>query len=77
MKRILTIAALITGIAVSSSATTYYVQDADSFNAQAKRVQAGDSIVLAPGIWTDVQLVLKRAPGTEAQPVTGTVAEKG
>ena len=77
MKRILTIAALITGIAVSSSATTYYVQDADSFNAQAKRVQAGDSIVLAPGIWTDVQLVLKRAPGTEAQPVTVTVAEKG
>ena len=64
-------------VGVSLNATVYNVSNSDEFNATAKKVQAGDSIVLASGVWQDAALVLKRAPGTEAAPVTVTVAEKG
>ena len=64
-------------VGVSLNATVYNVSNSDEFNATAKKVQAGDSIVLASGVWQDAALVLKRAPGTEAAPVTVTVAQKG
>ena len=58
-------------------ATVYRVGNVDEFTASSKRVQAGDSIVLASGVWKDAQLVLKRAQGTSEKPVTVTVEEKG
>ncbi len=64
-------------VGVSLNATVYNVTNSDEFNATAKKVQAGDSIVLASGVWQDAQLVLKRAKGTEKAPITVTVAEKG
>ena len=62
---------------VTLNAAVYNVTNADEFAAAAKQVRAGDSIVLASGIWTDAALVLKRAQGTSEHPVTVTVAEKG
>ena len=59
------------------SAMVYNVNNPDQFATAAKQVQAGDSIVLASGVWQDAALVLKRAKGTAEQPVTVTVAEKG
>ena len=59
------------------NAAVFTVNNADEFAVAAKQVRAGDSIVLASGIWTDAALVLKRAQGTSQQPVTVTVAEKG
>ena len=64
-------------VGVSLNATVYNVTNSDEFNATAKKVQAGDSIVLASGVWQDAQLVLKRAKGTEKAPITVTVVEKG
>ena len=58
-------------------ASVYPVANVDEFAAAAKKVQAGDSIVLASGVWQDAALVLKRAKGTAAQPITVTVAQKG
>lgn len=62
---------------ISGSAAVFHVVNADEFAAAAKRVQAGDSIVLSSGVWTDAKLVLKRAQGTAEQPVTVTAQEKG
>ena len=64
-------------VCVSLSASVYNVSNSDEFNATAKKVQAGDSIVLASGVWQDAALVLRRAHGTAEQPVTVTVAQKG
>ena len=64
-------------ISLSLSAAVYNVSNTEEFQAAAKRVQAGDSIVLSSGVWQDAALVLKRAQGTTEQPVTVTVAEKG
>ena len=64
-------------VCVSLSASVYNVSNSDEFNATAKNVQAGDSIVLASGVWQDAQLVLRRAKGTDKAPITVTVAEKG
>lgn len=64
-------------VCVSLSASVYNVSNSDEFNATAKKVQAGDSIVLASGVWQDAQLVLRRAKGTDKAPITVTVAEKG
>ena len=64
-------------VCVSLSASVYNVSNSDEFNATAKKVQAGDSIVLASGVWQDAQLVLRRAKGTDKAPITVTVAKKG
>lgn len=64
-------------VCVSLNASVYNVSNSDEFNAAAKKVQAGDSIVLASGVWQDAQLVLRRAKGTDKAPITVTVAEKG
>ena len=69
--------ALITLCSVTVSASVYNVTNPEEFAAAAKKVQAGDSIVLATGVWQDAALVLKRAPGAVTAPVTVTVAEKG
>lgn len=62
---------------VYAGAVVYPVTNPDEFAGAAKKVQAGDSIVLASGVWKDAALVLKRAKGTETQPVVVTVQEKG
>ena len=68
---------LLAFVSVAIGATVYNVNNPDEFAAEAKKVQAGDSIVLSSGVWQDAALVLKRAKGTAGQPVTITVAEKG
>lgn len=75
--KIRNVLALIALIGISANAMVYNVSSVEEFAAAAKKVQAGDSIVLASGVWTDAALVLKRAKGTETQPVTVTVQEKG
>lgn len=75
--RIFATMALAELVCVSLSASVYNVSNSDEFNATAKKVQAGDSIVLASGVWQDAQLVLRRAKGTDKAPITVTVAEKG
>ncbi|MFK7922189.1 MAG: polysaccharide lyase 6 family protein, partial [Bacteroidia bacterium] len=52
------------------------VSDLDAFKQAVKNAQAGDRIVLANGVWKDVELVFK-GQGTEAAPITLTVQEKG
>lgn len=64
-------------MSIAAMATEYKVQNAEEFNRTAKKVQAGDRIVLASGVWQDARLVMKRAQGTAEQPVTVTVEEKG
>lgn len=75
--RILATMALAGLVCVSLGASVYNVSNSDEFNATAKKVQAGDSIVLASGAWQDAQLVLRRAKGTDKAPITVTVAKKG
>lgn len=62
---------------VTAGATTYRVATAEEFNQTAKRLQAGDSIVLPSGTWRDAVLLVKNAQGTAELPVTITVEEKG
>lgn len=63
--------------AVTVGATTYRVVTAEEFNQTAKRLQAGDSIVLPSGTWRDAVLLVKNAQGTAELPITITVEEKG
>lgn len=74
-KTIFLIASLL--MAMVASATDYRVTTAEEFNRQAKKVVAGDRLVLAEGAWHDAKLVLKRAQGTAEQPITVTVEAKG
>ena len=76
MRRFLGTTALLVS-AISCFAAVYRVSDADSFNAAAKQVKAGDSIVMAAGVWADAKLAVRRAQGTASQPITITVEEKG
>lgn len=76
MNRILILFVLF-AVTIHLSATTYSVANVEQFAIAAKQVQAGDSIVLASGVWTDAALVLKRAQGTAEQPIVLTVQEKG
>ena len=76
MKKILSLCALVVG-ALAMSAATYSVSDAETFNQTAKRLQAGDSLVMTAGIWTDAALVVKRAEGTADRPITITVEQMG
>ncbi|MBR1879016.1 MAG: hypothetical protein IJ814_08470 [Paludibacteraceae bacterium] len=76
MKRILVLTTLL-AIAFSSFATVHRVSDADGFNAAVKQLQAGDSVIMASGVWQDAKLVVKRAHGTQESPVIITVEEKG
>lgn len=64
-------------LSVGVQATTIRVGNADEFNRAAKKVVAGDSIVLSTGVWKDAALVLKRAQGTAGAPIVVTVEEKG
>ncbi len=76
MRKILTIA-LVVASCLSAGATTYRVTNAEAFNQAAKRLQAGDSVVLASGVWRDAALLVKNAQGTKDAPITITVEEKG
>ncbi len=75
-KRVLCVLTLCLGV-ISSWAITYRVGNAEEFSAAAKHVQAGDSIVLASGVWQNAQLVLKRVQGMPDKPVIVTVEQKG
>lgn len=64
-------------LAMTAGATDYRVNNADEFNRAARKVQAGDRLILSSGVWQDAQLILKRAQGTAELPITVTVEEKG
>ncbi|MBO0593837.1 DUF4957 domain-containing protein [Cellulophaga sp. E16_2] len=48
----------------------------EEFNEMVKKLQPGDSIVLANGVWKDAELVFE-GKGTEEKPITLTVEDKG
>lgn len=75
MKKLFLLAALM--LAMVAHAADYRVTNADEFNTTAKKVKAGDRIVLASGVWQDANLVLRKAQGTAQAPITVTVEEKG
>lgn len=52
------------------------VKNLDEFNSAVKAAQAGDKIILANGVWKDVELVFT-GKGTAAKPITLGVQEKG
>lgn len=56
-------------------ATVFNVSNVEEFNKAAKKVQAGDQIVLASGVWQDAVLKLRNVQGTAEAPITVTVAE--
>lgn len=76
MKRAISLLVLV-GAFVVANATSYKVNTTEEFQTAAKKVVAGDSIVLRSGVWTDAALTLKHAQGTEEAPITVTVEEKG
>lgn len=52
------------------------VHNLEEFEQAVKNVQPGDKIILANGVWKDVELVFT-GEGTDATPITLTVEEKG
>lgn len=62
---------------MTTNAADIRVTNAEEFNLAAKKVQAGDRLILAAGVWQDANLVLRRAQGTALSPITVTVEEKG
>ena len=52
------------------------VKNIEEFNKAVVNAQPGDKIVLANGVWQDVELVFK-GKGTAEKPITLTVQEKG
>lgn len=67
---------LFIGVCLPISAITYKVSNLEQYNAAAKVVLAGDSIVLSNGVWRDVKLVLK-AVGQSDKPIVITVEQMG
>ena len=62
-------AALIAALASPAQAELYLVADQAAFRAAAEKVEAGDEIVLADGIWRDFEIALG-GNGTADQPIT-------
>ncbi len=72
MKRlfiVLTLTFLISACGEKSSSKGTKVNDQDELSEAIKNAQAGDNIVLADGIWKDVQIKFT-GEGTEAKPIT-------
>lgn len=67
-------------IGCNSSSTTQktnnIITSIDRFNEAVKNAQPGDSIILSKGVWKNAELLFE-AKGTEKQPITLTVEEKG
>ena len=61
---------------ISGFAKTYKASTMVEFNSSVKNLQAGDSIVLAKGVWKDAQLVFF-GEGTKDKPITLSVEERG
>lgn len=57
-------------------ATSYKVNNLEEYNKRVKTLQAGDSIILAQGVWKDVQLIFY-GEGTEQKPITLAVEKPG
>lgn len=55
-------------LCVNAYATTYKVGNADEYKQKSKTLLAGDTIVLANGVWNDVQLVFK-GNGASGKPI--------
>ena len=59
-----------------ADAKTYKVSDINAFNKAVKVVLPGDSIVMADGVWKDVEFKFK-GKGTKASPIVLTVETPG
>lgn len=64
------------GVLFSCSTTSNVVNSIEEFNDQVATAQPGDSIVLANGVWNDVELLFV-ANGTVDAPIKLTVETKG
>ncbi|MEZ4888824.1 MAG: polysaccharide lyase 6 family protein [Chitinophagales bacterium] len=60
----------------STAQTTGLVHNLEEFKKTVESAKAGDKIILANGVWKDVELVFV-GEGTEKAPITLTVEEKG
>ena len=67
---------LILYLLASCSNPKNVVSDIEAFNEAVKNAEAGDKIVLANGVWRDVELLFN-GNGTAEAPITLTVEEKG
>ncbi|MEM7373401.1 MAG: chondroitinase-B domain-containing protein [Bacteroidota bacterium] len=73
----LRVLSLLCVVAVSScNSSDGLVHSVAEFNQAVKQAQAGDKIILANGVWKDTELVFT-GEGTEDQPITLSVEEKG
>ncbi len=77
MKRNFVILLLASLCSLSASAKSVEVSNAHDFNEAAKRAVAGDTIILANGIWNDSQLAVKRGKGTAEAPIVVMAESKG
>lgn len=57
-------------------AKQYLVEDQKAYNKLAAQLQAGDTVILKNGTWTDFE-ILFQGQGTEAQPITLRAETKG
>lgn len=77
MKRNFALLLLASLCTLGVSAKTVEVSNAHDFNEAAKRVVAGDTIILKNGVWNDSRLFVKRAPGTAEAPIVVMAETKG
>lgn len=63
-------------LSCKTETTSPLVHSLEEFNQAVEQVKPGQTIVLANGIWKDVELVFK-GKGSESEPITLTVEEKG
>ena len=57
-------------------AVDYYVKDKSEFTEISDRLEAGDKVTLANGVWQDFEILLE-GKGTEEKPIELTAQEKG
>ncbi|PWJ44754.1 polysaccharide lyase 6 family protein [Sediminitomix flava] len=74
--KILLCGAFLLGINFSVSAETYKVSSVEDYNTAVGKLAAGDTLMLANGVWTDAQLIFK-ANGTAEKPVVLCAETKG
>ncbi len=77
MKRNIVILFLASLCSLSASAKTVEVGNAHDFNEAAKKVVAGDTIILSNGIWNDSRLFVKQGKGSAEAPIVVMAESKG
>jgi len=68
--------AVIVLLSHSAFAVDYPVKDKSEFDEIKNKLEAGDKVILANGVWTDFEILLQ-GQGTEEQPIELTAQDKG